>query len=468
MTAFLYDQDAESTARRVADTSTVAEQLRLAADRWPDLPLHDDVSSTTLGDVWRNLDGVASDLVARSSGQPCILRPVNTLAGVAQILAAFMRGLRPVILVPSAAEPDLGYLQDALDAGRVPSDTACFLTTGGTTGRPKIIPRSHSSYLQTAWLCARNAALVEGDVYLTPLPIAHNYALACPGILGSILFGVPVAVSHARSYPETVAAVRRVGATVVPVVPSMPRQWSGSEQQETGVRLMQVGGAPVSPSDVATLRRLFGCEVQTSFGMAEGLLCQSAPGDGDEFRLAGIGQTLSADDEYRIVNPRPDGAGELEVRGPYTITGYVAGEEVNVRKFTKDGWLRTGDLATAVDPRRFRVLSRADDMINRGGDLIDPAAVEALVATHPGVRGVAVVGRPHPVFETVVVAAVELAGHTTPDEVMRWLRSTHPSETTLPDSVVRVDTIVKTAMGKTNLDAVRQALGINVSDDRRH
>ncbi|GHD35697.1 AMP-binding protein [Nocardiopsis kunsanensis] len=461
MTAQIFREKDESAARAIADTSTVGQQLQLAVEAWPNLVIHDDEASMTFAEMWKTLGEVRDGLTGQAEGHPCIIRPENSLRGVAQILAFFVADLQPVILVPSAADPDLAYLQAAMDAGDVPPDTALFLTTGGTTGRPKIIPRTHSSYLQTAWLCSRNAGLDEHDFYLTPLSIAHNYALACPGILGALLFGASFRVTRGNSYSETLESIRRHGATVLPFVPSMPRQWSGHEGNRVDtVRLVQVGGSPVSATDVTTLQRLFSCQVQTSFGMAEGLLAQSTLEDDDDMRLSGIGRMLSENDEYRIVDPAENGAGSLEVRGPYTIHGYIAPDEVNEEKFTPDGWLRTGDLAAPVDQRRLRVLSRADEMINRSGELIDPSAVEALVASHPGVRGIAVLGRPHPLFESIVQAMVELSPGTSVDEVMRWLRATYEGATTLPDSIRQIESIPRTAMGKTDLTSLRTMLGI--------
>lgn len=465
MTVLISSTTDEPAARAVADASTVSEQLRLAVKAWPGLTIYDDETSMTFAEMWETLEDVRNAL----PDSPCIIRPENTLRGVTEIVAAMAADMRPVILMGAASEPDVDYLEDAIAGGRVAPGTACFLTTGGTTGQPKIIPRTHSAYLQTVWLCSNNAGLNEQDFYLTPLPIAHNYALACPGILGALLFGASFRVTRHASYGRVVGAIQQHGATIIPLVPSMPRQWSGYERDDVkSVRLVQVGGAPVASTDVTTLERLFSCQVQASFGMAEGLLAQSALEDGDEMRQSGTGRMLSADDEYRIVDPRDSGAGDLEVRGPYTIHAYIASDEVNARKFTPDGWLRTGDLASAVDSRRFRVLSRADDMINRAGELIDPAAVEALVALHPSVRGAAVFGRPHPVFETVVQAVVELSPGTTADQVMRWLRTTHTGETTLPDSIREVENIPRTAMNKTDMASIRTMLDIaNTTSERQ-
>ena len=141
----------------------------------------------------------------------------------------------------------------------------------------------------------------------------------------------------------------------------------------------------VTGRDVRELRALFLGQVQVSFGMAEGLLCQSAPDDGDDLRQSSAGRMLSLDDQYRIIAPDPTGLGSLQVRGPYTITRYVGPDSVNAHRFLPGGWFVTGDLARAVDDRRFTVHGRADEMINRGGELIDPATVERLTLSHPKV-----------------------------------------------------------------------------------
>jgi non-ribosomal peptide synthetase component E (peptide arylation enzyme) len=157
---------------------------------------------------------------------------------------------------------------------------------------------------------------------------------------------------------------------------------------------------------------------------------------------------LSADDEYRIIDPDRTGLGALQVRGPYTITRYIAPDAVNRERFLPGGWFVTGDLARAVDGRRFTVHGRADDMINRGGELIDPSAVEHLTLSHPKVREAVAVAQHHPVLEALATVYVTVTEPVSGTAILRDLLAAHPASRALPDRVIAVSEIPVTTVGK--------------------
>ncbi len=440
----LADATSEPAAWDLAARTSLGDQLEAALTRFGDQRAFDDEGGLRFADL---LD-LSTELDPRDDSPVPLLESESSLAFVVRILATLRAGRVPVLAQPGA-----------LDGNSLPTDlpngTALLLTSGGTTGTPKLIARGHAEYLVNVWLSARNLELGESDVVLLPIPVAHNYALACPGVLGAILHGASFVVTRARRTPDLVPIVDRHGVSVLPLVPTQARFDNAVARPKHPVRLVQVGGSPVTADDVRRLRAQWGGQVQASFGMAEGLLCQSAPGDSDDLREASIGRTLSERDEYRIVDAdATDGAGLLEVRGPYTIERYVASDEVNAAKFTPDGWFRTGDHAIAVTPRRFRVIGRADDVINRGGELIDPTAVEQLVRAHPGVLDVAAAGEPHRTFGQIATAFAVLAEDVGPDTVLLDLLREHGDVQQVPDRLVAVDTIPVTSVGKVD----RQAL----------
>lgn len=459
MTLPLADAATEQEVRKLAADTTLGELITAALTAHPDVLLTDDRESVTYAELLRRARAAVPAAAARPDAL-VLLESRNDVGFVVELLATLLAGRVPVLAMPGALRPEhVAHIgSDMLPAG-----TAFLLTSGGTTGRPKLIPRRHDEYQLNVWLCARNAQLRADDVLLVPIPAAHNYALGCPGFLGAMIHGAAVVLTEARRLDELVPLIERHRVSVLPLVPAQART-NLPREPLSGVRLVQVGGAPVAADDVRTLRRVLGAQVQTSFGMAEGLLCQSAPEDDDALREAGTGRMLSEDDEYRIVDPDATGAGQLEVRGPYTISGYVDAPEVNASRFTADGWFRTGDHASPVGGRRFLVHGRADDVINRGGELIDPTAVETLVRSHPGVVDAAAVGQPHPVYGEIIVAFVVLDRPEPPESVLLGLMRDHGDLPTIPDRVVVVPDLPLTTVGKVD----RKALAATVRQGRTH
>lgn len=451
MTTMLYAQPTESAVRGLASETTLAEQLLAALLAAPDTVVADDNRAAT----YQDLLAEARDKSQQWSRGPelVLLHSRNDLTFLTELLGALFAGRIPILYLDQSAVPDIGVVRvsevPTADGWWVSPGTALILTSGGTTGTPKLIARTHADYLLNLWLTIRNAELTSADCLLLPIPAGHNYGLGCPGVLGAILSGASIVMTSSSSLEQIVALITRYHATVMPLVPTQARRWYGRRDRPAGaLRLVQVGGSVVTGRDVRELRALFHGQVQVSYGMAEGLLCQSAPDDCDDRRESAAGRMLSLDDEYRIIAPDQTGLGALQVRGPYTITRYIGPDIVNGHRFLPGGWFVTGDLARAVDNRRFTAHGRADDMINRGGELIDPSAVERLTLSHPKVREAVAVAQHHPVLEalsTVYVTVTEPVSGTT---ILRDLLAEHPSSHALPDRVVPVSEIPLTMVGK--------------------
>ncbi|WP_440103649.1 (2,3-dihydroxybenzoyl)adenylate synthase [Streptosporangium sp. H16] len=286
--------------------------------------------------------------------------------------------------------------------GPEPGDVALFLLSGGTTGRSKLIPRTHDDYAYNIRVSAENAGLDETSIYLAALPVAHNYALGCPGVLGTLQAGGTVVLSPAPSPDEAFPLIERERVTVTGLVPSLALLWveaaGWSPQDLSSLRLVQVGGAAVSPDLARRVGKELG-RVQQSFGMAEGLLSQSRGDDPDELLETTQGKPISPADEVRIVGEdgeevAPGEVGELLARGPYTIRGYYRAPDHNAAAFTPDGFFRSGDLARLTPSGHLVISGRVKDVINRGGDKVPADEVEDHLLAHPGVRAAAVVAMP--------------------------------------------------------------------------
>jgi len=290
-----------------------------------------------------------------------------------------------------AAQPDAG-------------EVAVFLLSGGTTGLPKLIARTHNDYSYNARASAGLCGLGPDTVYLAALPVSHNFPLACPGILGTLLSGGRV-VMLSSPQPETAfATVEREGVTITAAVPAVAQRWLAYAEEHGAAALrtltvLQVGGARIADELARKIRPVLGATLQQVFGMAEGLLNYTRLDDPDEVICTTQGRPLSPGDEVRIVDSSgadlPDGQpGALLTRGPYTPRGYYRAPEQNARAFTLDGWYASGDIVRRRPDGNLIVEGRDKDMINRAGEKISAEEVENLVYRLPGVAQVAAVAVP--------------------------------------------------------------------------
>ena len=315
------------------------------------------------------------------------------------------------------AEPRAGA--DALDRVRIdPADPALFLLSGGTTGIPKLIPRSHNEYLYNSLVAASVCAIGAGDVLLDVLPIEHNLPLGCPGLQGFLLSGGTVVLGSSTRPRDVFELIQRHRVTHIHLVPALLIRWIDDPAiagyDLSSLRVIQSGGQRLQPEVRARAERaLPGCFIQENFGMAEGLIMFVRSGDPDEVRRVTCGRPASPDDEVLLVdeegNVVPDGEpGELIVRGPYTLRGYFRAPEHNARAFTPDGFYRSGDLLRKLPSGNYVVEGRVKDLINRGGEKISAEEVENLILAHPAVLNVACVPYPDPVLGERMCACVVL------------------------------------------------------------
>lgn len=383
--------------------------------------------------------------------------------------------LRHVIVAGEPDGPDHTALAD-VDAepvelpGPAPADVAVLLVSGGTTGLPKLIPRTHDDYAYNARASAEVCGLTADDVYLVALPAAHNFPLACPGILGILGVGGTV-VFAADPSPDTVfPLIERERVTVTAVVPPLADLWSQMWEWEPGdrssLRLIQVGGARLNADLARTLGRSLDCTVQQVFGMAEGLLNYTRLDDGPDLVAETQGRPLSPDDEVLVVDdegrPVAEGEiGELLVRGPYTIRGYYRAQDHNAGAFTPQGHYRSGDLVRRLAGGYLVVEGRVKEVVNRGGEGVPAGELEEHLATHPGVRHAAVIPLPDPVLGervcAVIVPADPAAPPTLPD-LKSFLTARGLAAYKSPDVLRFVPALPRTAIGKTDKRALANDL----------
>ncbi|MEC3998654.1 AMP-binding protein [Actinacidiphila sp. DG2A-62] len=344
-------------------------------------------------------------------------------------------------------------------------DVALFLLSGGTTGLPKLIPRTHDDYAYNARAAAEVCGFDSTTVYLAALPAAHNFALACPGVLGTLAVGGTVVLPADPGPGEALRLVAEEGVTATALVPSLLALWleaqSALPEDLSSLRLVQVGGARPDAATAARVGPVLGGTLQQVFGMAEGLLCMTRPDDPPDLVLACQGRPVSPADEVRVVDAEdrdvpPGTVGALLARGPYTLRGYYRMPEHDALAFT-GGWYRTGDLVRALPGGNLVVEGRVKELINRAGDKVSAKEVEDQLVAHPAIRQAAVVAEPDPLLGERVAAFVVLeSGAVCPTaaEAGVFLRGRGLAAYKAPDRLQPVGSLPLTAIGKVDRKAL--------------
>lgn len=341
-----------------------------------------------------------------------------------------------------------------------PEDPALFLLSGGTTGVPKLIPRTHNDYVYNSKMAGSVTGIEDGSVLLDVLPISHNLPLACPGLQGFIFRGATIVLSTDLSGENIFRLVEKHHVTHIHVVPALLIRWLAdpaiSKFDLSSLRVIQSGGQRLQPETRIRCEQLIpSVTVQENFGMAEGVLMFVRLDDPVDVRLETVGRPVCPDDEIVLLddddNIVPFGeAGEFCCRGPYTLRGYYAADEHNRRAFTKDGFYRSGDLMRQHPSGNYMVEGRKKDLINRGGEKISAEEIENLILAHPAVQNVACVPVPDPQLGERMCACLILHRDRTLtfDELIAFLETKEMARIKLPERLLVVDEFPLSNFGK--------------------
>lgn len=393
--------------------------------------------------------------------------------GLAEELAESIPSLE-MILVSGTANPGNTSLEDLLAPGsdaagaRARLDTAApgpdspalFLLSGGTTGLPKLITRTHNDYAYNIKATSVPTDVTQDTVYLGTLPASHNFPLACPGILGVLFAGGRVVMLPSPEPRKAFATIAAEQVTLSTAVPAVAQRWI-EYQQETAtdqiasLQILQVGGSRLPDEIAQKVKPVLGATLQQVFGMAEGLINTTRLDDSNEVICKTQGRPVSDADEIRIVdeagNDLPDGtAGSILTRGPYTPRGYYRAPDANSRAFTEDGWYASGDIVERRPDGNLIVQGRDKDMINRGGEKISAEEIESLVYRLENVTMAAAVAMPDPVLgERLCLYITVKPGHTvTLEQIQELLQETGVAAFKIPEYLVVLDELPATKVGK--------------------
>ncbi|KFC03831.1 2,3-dihydroxybenzoate-AMP ligase [Trabulsiella guamensis ATCC 49490] len=368
-------------------------------------------------------------------------------------------------LETAIAQPATGFVATPTPADEV----AFFQLSGGSTGTPKLIPRTHNDYYYSI---RRSNEICHFDAqtrYLCALPAAHNYPLSSPGALGVFLAGGCVVLASDPSATLCFPLIERHQINVTALVPPAVSLWlqaiseGGSHVSLRSLRLLQVGGARLSATLAARIPAEIGCQLQQVFGMAEGLVNYTRLDDPPERIFNTQGCPMSPDDEVWVAdehgNPLPQGeVGRLMTRGPYTFRGYYRSPEHNAQAFDANGFYSSGDLISIDEAGYITVQGREKDQINRGGEKIAAEEIENLLLRHASVIHAALVSMEDSLLGEKSCAYLVVTAPLRAVAVRRFLREQGVAEFKLPDRVACVDALPLTPVGKVDKKKLRQWL----------
>lgn len=416
---------------------------------------------------------------SRAIAVPDVIKDFDHQA-MAEELAGSIPSLE-VILVSGAANPLNVRLEEILAPGMDPSGArarldasapagdapALFLLSGGTTGLPKLITRTHNDYAYNVKATSLPTAVSEDTVYLGTLPASHNFPLACPGILGVLFAGGRVVMLPSPEPRKAFAAIEREGVTLSTAVPAVVQRWIEHQEEAGGnelatLQVIQVGGSRL-PDEVAyKVKPVLGATLQQVFGMAEGLINVTRLDDPEDVICTTQGRPVSEADEIRIVdevgNDLPDGVpGSILTRGPYTPRGYYRAPDANARAFTPDGWYASGDIVQRRPDGNLIVQGRDKDMINRGGEKISAEEIESLVYRIEEVALAAAVAMPDAVLgeKLCLYITVKPGKEVTLEQIQDLFRRTGVAGFKTPEHLVVVDELPATKVGKIDKKELR-------------
>jgi cyclohexanecarboxylate-CoA ligase len=348
---------------------------------------------------------------------------------------------------------------------RAADDLALLLYTSGTEANPKGVLHSHNSLLYECQSIIDLYELTSADAVFMPSPLTHITGLLYGVILPTMLETKVVLqdIWNAEVALELIEHERLsfcVGAT--PFLHGLVNSPARGRHNVSSFRVFGCGGADVPPLLIRAAHEQLGIVASRLYGSSE---CPTVTGTQIhapiECHADTDGRAIGSA-ELRIVddagNPLPPGVcGDLMVRGPELFLGYLD-PSLNDREFTSDGWFRTGDRAAADEAGYIRIAGRAKDIIVRGGENLSAKEIEDILYENPDVVEVAVVGDPDPRLQERLCVFVVARTTLTLDDLVTFMRSRQVANQKLPERLVLVDELPKTASGKIQKFRLRDQL----------
>lgn len=280
-----------------------------------------------------------------------------------------------------------------------PEDVAALPYSSGTTGFPKGVMLMHRNLVSMLCQIQANEAMTEKDTIICVVPMYHLYGLHVVANL-ALAQGATVVTLPRYDLKVFLETLEKYQVTVAPLVPplvlALARAPEVEEYDLSKLRLIHCGAASLAPNIAEECYRRLGCQIKFGYGLTEvsPLSHASAPFKRD--KAGSVGYCLP-NTECRIVDPETNAEvgvyeeGEILIRGPQVMKGYLGNPEATAEMIDSEGWLRSGDIGYADEKGRLFVVDRLKELIKYKGRQVAPAELEALLLTHPAIADVCVI-----------------------------------------------------------------------------
>jgi acyl-CoA synthetase (AMP-forming)/AMP-acid ligase II len=379
------------------------------------------------------------------------------------LLAGIERTIAIVVADPDGDGFGIAVPEPANTVAPEPDDVALLMYTSGTTGLPKGVMLTHYNIVANLCQCEGTRdfdGFKEGDRVLAVLPFFHIYGMVVIMKLG-LCQGATIVSMPRFDFQEFLGVMQKYRITIAPLVPpivlGMVKHPAVSQFDLSSIRLVFSGAAPLGEDIARALSEKLGCPVVQGYGMTEASPVTHLSPTKPPFKPGSVGRVVP-NTEVKLVaidgdaEVAPGDEGELWIRGPQIMQGYLNHPEETAACLDREGWYHTGDVGHVDAEGWFYIVDRTKELIKYKGLQVAPAELEALLLTHPAVLDCAVIRRADEDAGEVPKAFVVLkpddaSKATTADALMGWV-----AQRVAPHKRIRhmefIDQIPKSASGK--------------------
>jgi non-ribosomal peptide synthetase component E (peptide arylation enzyme) len=347
-----------------------------------------------------------------------------------------------------------GHLNEAnlarLDERRPhPDQVAHMGPTGGSTGLPKLVPRSHNMLICSSEYAAKAWDFNQTDTCLLAGPLGHDLTFT-KGLIGGLFVYAKSIFQGSTKMADICAVIEREKVTSLVWVPTLGRRLVSFEgladYDLSTLKKMHCGGGASAPDLIKAVNEKLDCAYYNAYGGSEGQTTITRSGDTPKTIETTVGKPTCPYDTYKVVDPKgnrlpPGASGELLIKGPGIFTGYYNNPGENEKAFDKDGFFKTGDVAKISEDGYITLTGRIKEMVNRGGESISAVEIENLIVDHPEVAMVAVVPMPDPDMGEKVCAYIQPESGCCLDfdQIIDFLKECQASVLQLPERIEFVE-----------------------------
>ncbi len=347
-----------------------------------------------------------------------------------------------------------------------PMDVEHMGPTGGTTGLPKVVPRTHNIHICRTEHTARAWELTSDDTCLIVAPVAHDLTF-CNALCATIFMLGKLVMLDSTDPEDVLGAIQKEKVTAIAWVPALASRLVSYERLRdydvSSLQKMLCGGQAVTSELVKDINEKLGCKFINSYGGTEGQQVMTRLDYHQATAHTNVGRPTCPCSTYKVIDANEkelplNMQGELVVKGPDVFTGYYNSSEENRKAFTSDGFFKTGDMAKIDDSGIITLTGRIKDIVLRGGENVSPVEIEGLLITHPAVDQVSVIGMPDTLLGERICAYVQIrpGAKLSFEGLISYLKGNGASVLQLPERVEFIDNLPLTKAGKSDKKHLRE------------